>query len=40
MVVRSKVEALETEAVKLRREHITAMYDANIAKEKAQALAE
>ena len=40
MVVRSKVKALETKAAKLRRELITAMDDANIAKEKAKALAD
>ena len=38
-MVGSKVEALETEATKLRRELITTMDDANIAKEKAKALA-
>ena len=39
MVARSKMEALETKAVKLRRELITAMDDANTGKEKAKALA-
>ena len=39
MVARSKMEALETKAVKLRRELITAIDDANTGKEKAKALA-
>ena len=39
MVVGSKVEALEAEVAKLRRDLITAMDDANTAKEKAKALA-
>ena len=39
-MVGSKVEALETEVTKLSRELITAMDDANIAKEKAKALAD
>ena len=38
-VVGSKVEALEAEVAKLRRDLITAMDDANTAKEKAKALA-
>ena len=37
--VGSKVEALEVENAKLRRELISAMDEANIAKEKAKALA-
>jgi len=39
VVVGSKVEALEAEVAKLRRDLITAMDDANTAKEKAKALA-
>ena len=39
MVIGSKVEALEAEVAKLRRDLITAMDDANTAKEKAKALA-
>ena len=39
MVIGSKVEALEAEVTKLRRDLITAMDDANTAKEKAKALA-
>lgn len=38
MVVGFKVEALEAEAVKLRRDLIIVMDNANIAKEKAMAL--
>ena len=36
----SKVKALEVEAAKLRRDLITAMDDANIAREKATTLAD
>ena len=39
VVAGSKMEALETKAVKLRRELITAMDNANTGKEKAKALA-
>ena len=39
MVAASKVEALEAEAAKLRRDLITAMDKVNTAKEKAMALA-
>ena len=39
MVATSKVEALEAEAAKLRRDLITAMDKVNTAKEKATALA-
>ena len=39
MVARSKVEALEAEVTKLRRDLIIAMVDANTAKTKAKALA-
>ena len=39
MVATSKVEALEVEAAKLRRDLITAMEKVNTAKEKAMALA-
>ena len=39
MVAASKVEALEAEATKLRRDLITAMDKVNTAKEKATALA-
>ena len=39
MVIGSKVEALEAEVAKLRRDLITAMDYANTAKEKAKALA-
>ena len=38
VLVGSKVEALEAENAKLRRELISAMDEANIAKEKAKAL--
>ena len=40
MVVESKVEALEAEAVKLRRDLITTMDDASTAREKAMTLAD
>ena len=40
MVVESKVEALEAEVANLRRDLITAMDNANTAKEKAKALAD
>ena len=39
MVARSKVEALEAEVTKLRKDLIIAMVDANTAKTKAKALA-
>lgn len=40
MVAGSRVEALEAEVAKLKRDLITAMDDADIAKEKAKALAD
>ena len=40
MVVESKVEALEAEAVKLRKDLITTMDDASTAREKAMTLAD
>ena len=40
MVVESKVEALEAEVANLRRNFITAMDNANTAKENAKALAD
>lgn len=40
MVATSKVEALEAEAAKLRRNLITTMEEANTAKEKAMTLAD
>lgn len=39
MVARSKVEVLEAEVTKLKKDLITAMDEANSAKEKAKALA-